>query len=596
MLLPILLTTLLLLHGVLSAPASQSLPEIKYADLLNLDIDVAKTIVHHLTSLGGAQITGIPSFDKTRKRALEDLAVCLVEEKTAPSAIMADGSKRLSTGAASIIGKAGAMDSICGEASKKLRASVDSASFLLFQAMDLVLKQSSSSEQFVMGPHYNSYSTLFSNGNHLEHLHSYYPSLSSNPTESLVTLDYHVDAGLMIAMTTGYYQNIQPSEASGLYMKLPNGEERKVIAEEDALIILMGDGAARWLAPVLGKPFRGLPHKLVVDLPREQSGSRSWYGKMYLPPADAIIPQEDMKYSEFNKLMMHYAPTTSTASGNHDSTLQDLLPSACGSRVTENNVGRMMTANDDNCPAGQLYCWARCMPTTDLPCGDNAVCWNSDTNEISPGDLHCSPGSACNPTCIDQPSNSTSNGYCIGTGTSMFMQGFVSIVSEDSGATECVNLWFTEWTLDSKVKYGFACIGVFLFCIFIQYLHTVRSSINKITNDKHIRVTLNVLLYGVNVTCGYFAMLVAMTYSVELFCMICVGMTVGYGIFHADKNSNSHTEDNGALESESVHQPLIKSRKQAQYVPPPVGATGSKQASTDDAEDYGNCCSGNDTA
>jgi hypothetical protein len=591
--LSILLSALLLSQGVIGGSIPEPLPEIKYADLVNMDINVAKSVVQHLTTLGAAQITGIPSFSKTRKRALEDLASCLVDEKTGVSAIMSDGSKRLSTAAASKNGKAGAMDNVCGEAADRLRSSVDSTSFLLFQAMDTVLHQESTSDKLVMGPHYKTYSDLMNRGSHLEHLHAYFAptTVSSAPKP---TLDYHIDAGLMIAMTTGFYQNTQPSDNSGLYIQMPNGEERKAIADEDALIVLMGDGSSRWLAPVLGALFRGIPHKLVVDLPVGKPGSRSWYGKMYLPPADAVIPQEEMKYSEYSQLVMKFAPTTKFANENPFSyDIQDLLPSACGSSVSSSTEGRIMTANDDNCPVGQLYCWARCMPTTDLPCGDNAVCFNSDTKEISPGELHCSPGSACNPTCLDEPvGNSSSNGYCIGTGTSMFMQGFVSIVNEDSGNTECVNLWFTEWTLDSKLKYGFACIGVFLFCIFIQYLHTLRSSINKVAKDKQIRVVLNVLLYGLNVTCGYFAMLVAMTYSVELFCMICVGMTVGYGIFHADKNTNAHAEDGGALESESVHQPLIKSKKP--YVPPSSSMNATKPPA--DSEDYGNCCAGNDTA
>ncbi len=591
-----ILSVLLVTQPILSVSPSQSLPEIKYADLLNLDTFIAQSIVRHFTTLGGAQITGIPAFAKSRKRALEDLPSCFLEENTRPSAVMGDGSKRLSSGAATKDGKAGPMDSACGDAANKLRSSVDSAAYLLFQAFDMALRQESHSEQLIMGPRYNSYSALMSHGNHLEHLHSYFPAdQTSSPTRA-PTLDYHVDAGLMIAMTSGYYQNAQPSEASGLYFKLPNGEERKAAVDEDALIILMGDGAARWLAPVLGAAFRGIPHKLVVDLPVGQHSSRSWYGKMYLPPADAVIPQEQMKYSDYNELMMKYAPTVASRGEHQDSSLQSLLPSACGGYIE--GVGRIMTANDDNCPVGQLWCWSRCMSTADLPCGDDAVCWNSDTNEISPGDLHCSPGSACNPACLDEPGgNSSSNGYCIGAGTSMFMQGFVSIVSEDSGSTECVNLWFTEWTLDSKVKYGFACIGVFLFCIFIQFLQTLRGGVNSLSNDKYVRIILNILLYGINVTCGYFAMLVAMTYSAELFAMICVGMTVGYGIFHADKNLHSLSDDSGGvLESESVHQPLIKNRKASKYVPPPVGGDITKQAVSGDAEDYGNCCGGTDTA
>ena len=41
--------------------------------------------------------------------------------------------------------------------------------------------------------------------------------------------------------------------------------------------------------------------------------------------------------------------------------------------------------------------------------------------------------------------------YC-GVGTSMFMTGFVSVATEEEGSTACVNLFFDDWTLDSKVS------------------------------------------------------------------------------------------------------------------------------------------------
>lgn len=40
-------------------------------------------------------------------------------------------------------------------------------------------------------------------------------------------------------------------------------------------------------------------------------------------------------------------------------------------------------------------------------------------------------------------------------------------------------------------------------------------------------------MYGVNVTSGYFAMLVAMTYSVELFSCMIVGLVCGHALFNS---------------------------------------------------------------
>merc|ERR1719495_2499248 len=41
-----------------------------------------------------------------------------------------------------------------------------------------------------------------------------------------------------------------------------------------------------------------------------------------------------------------------------------------------------------------------------------------------------------------------------------------------------------------------------------------------------------VALFGVNIASGYFAMLVAMTYSVELFICMIIGLVIGHGIFN----------------------------------------------------------------
>ena len=48
---------------------------------------------------------------------------------------------------------------------------------------------------------------------------------------------------------------------------------------------------------------------------------------------------------------------------------------------------------------------------------------------------------------------------------------------------------------------------------------------------------LIVLMYGVNVCSGYFAMLVAMTYSVELFTCMIVGLVLGHALFNSGQQT-----------------------------------------------------------
>lgn len=68
----------------------------------------------------------------------------------------------------------------------------------------------------------------------------------------------HVDGGLLIAMTTGYYAGAEASSISGLYIQLPTGNIARAAFSDDALIIMVGEGGAKWLSPVLGLPLHML--------------------------------------------------------------------------------------------------------------------------------------------------------------------------------------------------------------------------------------------------------------------------------------------------------------------------------------------------
>eukprot|EP01039_Chlorochromonas_danica_P008457 gene8457-9323_t len=557
------------LAAVRGAISTYTLPEIKYADLLTLESSAADMAVEVLTSVGALQIVDIPRFGMIRKRALEDLGECFQSEGTAPVLVMPDGSRRVSCGAATHRGLAEPMSNICGEASAKLRATVDATTRQLFLALDAAAAKRPRGNR-LMEPGYESFVHLMTEGEHLEHLHTYFSPTSASKLEatSAATLNYHVDAGLMIAMTVGYYNPSEVSEASGLYLELPDGSRSKVLAKEDALIILMGDGAERWLAPVLGKAFRAPPHALLADLPAESGASRSWYGKMYLPPVDAIIPQEGISFASYHELEAKKSAPLTTAEASTADQLSALLPSACGGHLglwgEQKNKKRYLSTVGNSCPSGEIWCWARCMDASTLPCGSDAVCWNNKDNEpMDPnqmcmgGDDDTTNGIYCGPKCVSTPSNSSSSGYCYGEGTSMFMQGFVSIVQEGEGNTECVNLLFTDWTLDSRTKYAFGCLGVFFMCVLIQFISSLRPHVNKLSGlPPWAGKGLHLLLYSVHVTLGYFAMLVAMTYSVELFCMVCSGLIAGFALFHLSDPLAAKSTDPccGEVEDDKVKQ------------------------------------------
>ncbi len=135
------------------------------------------------------------------------------------------------------------------------------------------------------------------------------------------------------------------------------------------------------------------------------------------------------------------------------------------------------------------------------------------------------------------PHNVTFDGLCYGSGTTMFMNGFTSISSEKKGSTECVNYLFINWTLDNTVKYVFACFGTLFMGIFIQGIAHIRMKLSSNKTKNNIIKLQIIIIYGVQMCFSYFLMLLAMTYSTELFCMVIIGLTIGYGVFHLNNNN-----------------------------------------------------------
>jgi hypothetical protein len=121
----------------------------------------------------------------------------------------------------------------------------------------------------------------------------------------------------------------------------------------------------------------------------------------------------------------------------------------------------------------------------------------------------------------------------------MLMGGFEVAGGSNSVNTKtCVILFFKAWKLNSAAKFAAACLGVFVLGFCIEALITLR---RKIVNRKRIFVNiplparkgLVIFLFGVNLILGYLAMLVAMTYSVELFLCVVAGLILGHAIFNS---------------------------------------------------------------
>lgn len=545
-----------------------SFPKVRFGDLLMSDKSSSLLVVHTLTTLGGIEIFDIPNFGEARADGLENLAKCLTDDSKSPMMMMSDGSRRLTT-AGSANEK---MSGECGVVASRLRSIVDGAVTQLLRVLDI--SSTENVKKPLQSPAY-SYEEIGRSGKHLEHMHAYFPPKYSDYGEvdnTVATMDMHTDSGLFIAMTTGFYSSTDTSSKftpppNGLYIQLPSGQIAQVDSSDDSLIIMVGSGGADWLLPALGAPLRALPHALKIPTTLSTSTetwTRAWYGKMYLPPNDAVIASTektgDITYETYRQKEIEAVAAASIR--DTDPVSSKLLPSACGShkmdmsKMMEGTKVVPMTSSLRSSPISNAYthmvkntlcgadnagvmCWTQCQDPSNLPCGTSAQCVDTVTGEIVDGNDHCpeSDMSLCELQCVEDISdggNSTDSNsdFCYGSGVTMYMDGFYSTLQEEKGDTACVNLFFTEWTLDNGTKYALGCMGIFLVGMFVEFLTFCRKKIVKSFPWSIGRDVVMVVLHGTQVFFGYLLMLAAMTYNVELFVMVLLGVMAGYACFN----------------------------------------------------------------
>lgn len=123
--------------------------------------------------------------------------------------------------------------------------------------------------------------------------------------------------------------------------------------------------------------------------------------------------------------------------------------------------------------------------------------------------------------------------YCNGK-MDMLMFGF-----DVSGKKEnpCIILFFNSWTLDTKWKFALGCLGVMVLGFAIEALIAFRRQLSRrkrtfIDLTSRTRKILTLASFGLNLILGYLAMLVAMTYSIELFTFVVIGLIIGHACFN----------------------------------------------------------------
>ncbi|GAX78015.1 hypothetical protein CEUSTIGMA_g5457.t1 [Chlamydomonas eustigma] len=439
--------------------------------------------------------------------------------------------------------------------------------------------------------HGDSFVSAVLRGESLEHFHLFQRRA---PPSDQPSLDMHSDMGLFLIMTAAEYFHLQYrdsrdaiqsqrllSEArpeSGLLIELPNGQVVRPVFEEGSLLVMNGEGASMWMraeglhaSPL--PPFAP-PHELLV--PEAEGAARAWFGRMYLPPRDAVLQHGASKGMTFNE----YREQTYEA-------FRDGNPCCPESRRGLQSAG--------NCSAGQIYCWMSCTPIGDLSC-PNIVCadnegvlWTNQSEHCltckpqcaaapltppspspyppgtvlppspppSPSPPHKPPPPpAFQPPSPSPPSQQSTSDFCNTriTPTTMWMTGFQFT---GSASLSCIVYLFSEWALNTRVKFAFACIGTFLMGVvvpalgagrrFVWMLHEANPAAPLATST--CMMVALVIQYMLQITLGYCIMLFVMTYQAELFIMSVLGLTCGHFIFDVyGRWERSGCTNSGALE------------------------------------------------
>ena len=130
-------------------------------------------------------------------------------------------------------------------------------------------------------------------------------------------------------------------------------------------------------------------------------------------------------------------------------------------------------------------------------------------------------------TAVKVTSNDTKQEpFCYG-GTSMYMDGFHW---KDS---VCIIYLFPSWILNSPGKFAAAALGSLFVGGLLEWIIMRRRTVLSVMSPGRSRLFAAAACYGAQLSLGYLAMLVAMTYSWPLFICIILGIVSGHILFNA---------------------------------------------------------------
>jgi len=505
------------------------------------------------------------------------------------------------------------------------------------------LDQESGGELHGVGGESKTYRDVLSQANHLEHFHAYTkPAVDGVDQSGDVTLDYHTDAGFFLSFVPAMDCDSLTTDKNSFYLK---GNEEPVVFEDDEVVIMIGAGAQYWLNAerTSGEfnehsPFIAASHALRM----QPNTHRSWYGKMHLLPSSLSAPSESVNYGAILpslKLENYKANVPSAPVDGCGTTLfnDEIFPLAAASPIRTSRRRLQHVNSPASCNnVTNFFCWHQCVA---IPESENAEAYVYDGYSLyclDPSKLGsedpvkaaaepCENGFVHNSACrgswqvtdpdvpgyplpyevaseskeseVDETDGEVDSSklafgppeweemYCYG-GTSMYMDGFTW------QGTTCVIFLFRSWVLTTPGQFAAACFGTILFGIALEVVLFKRKAVYAM-EPGNLRLFLSVVVYGLQLSMGYFIMLIIMTYSGPLFICTVGGLMIGHVVFNAQdsymRRRESITEDEDCP-CTTEHTGSEKTNELLSYQNSTPESSLHKTTSVSTGEEYGDCC------
>ena len=405
-------------------------------------------IIQALSQTGMISITGIPSFDPDKDETLRWMHACALESQATKEQTFADGTRRRTLATHTLpndevdnkhkIAHEVPHSVSCDQfdaSSQAFRARVADVTQVFAEVLSGLLdteipilqkKTSYDKNQHAMEESSAAYDTLadvVKNGEHLEHFHSYQKMMTSEEITK-ETIEMHVDQGLFLVFTPGRLADASPSSlfddrkttlTDGFYIQLADGARAMVNFDpEDDLVILLGDGVNQYLNRKIQPTMRAAPHALLMapmtESSKPEAAARVWYGRMVLPPANAIHPDyQDVTFGELREKLI----AASTSSLQNDEEKENHLSIGCSSTMQARQL-----QNASTCAQDTLYCWHQCANLTQYNVSSqicssrklSLICADPTTGQLWDGIAHGDYVPSCGASSSSSGGSSSSSG------------------------------------------------------------------------------------------------------------------------------------------------------------------------------------------